>query len=179
MKRPSDLDGLTIVHYDGDRPDINAVLKIKAALKVVPPGRQETRVGVGNVGSSKWLDVKDWKLTEGAVIHQWDWHGGANQQWILQAESANEYRIRSVYTRHYLTVGEGEDAGIVEQRPLSETALQLWTIDPWQGSPTGHQLCNKGTGQFLTAAEPSEDATVRAQDWVGRPSQKWLFRLVI
>jgi hypothetical protein len=179
LKRPSDLEGLTVVNYVGPTPDINAILKIKAALKTIPPATHESRVGIGNVGSGKWLDVKDWKLTEGAIIHQWEWHGGENQQWVLVVESENDYRIRSVYTRQYLTVGEGQEAGVIQQRPLSDTSLQVWTVAPWQGSPTGHQLCNKGTSQFLTAAEPADDAGVRANDWLGRASQKWLFRSVL
>jgi hypothetical protein len=33
------------------------------------------------VHSGKVLDVRDWSTSSGAVIQQWDWHGGANQLW--------------------------------------------------------------------------------------------------
>lgn len=54
------------------------LLFVKAA-----DGSYSIRTGASK--GTKCLDICDWKTSSGSLVHQWDIHGGANQQWFFES----------------------------------------------------------------------------------------------
>ncbi|WP_290091302.1 LamG-like jellyroll fold domain-containing protein [uncultured Muribaculum sp.] len=82
---------------------------------------------ITNIASEKMMDVYNWSLEAGGEIIQWPYGGGHNQQWYLEYDSDNWFRIRSRYSGLYLTAGTD---GQVRQQEFIADKIQLWRFLP-------------------------------------------------
>jgi RHS repeat-associated protein len=80
--------------------------------------------------SAKSLDVEGASTANGAAIHQWDYAGGANQQWQVESVGGGYYRI---VARH-----SGKCLDVPEAAQHSGAWLHQW--DCWGGHNQQFQL---------------------------------------
>jgi hypothetical protein len=83
-----------------------------------------------SVHSGKALDVEGASLADGAPIIQWPWHGGANQQWRVEANGDGTVRLVSVHSGKVVDVTgiSHADGAPVIQWPWNGGANQRWQM---------------------------------------------------
>jgi hypothetical protein len=133
-----------------------------------------------NRNSGKALDVSNTATTDGAVVHQWSRHDGANQQWQFVDSGGGYYRLKSKNSGKVLDVDNWStaDGGKIQQwTDLNGTNQQFRLAD----SDSGYvRLINRNSGKAVevTGASTADGAAVvQYSDWNG-PNQQWqLLRL--
>ena len=91
-----------------------------------------------NVNSGKGLDIKDVSTLANAVVQQWSYGGGANQQFRFVARGANQFSFHPRLTDMAVDLyyGRPDNGTILVQYPYAGTSNQLWTFDSVGGGPT-------------------------------------------
>ncbi|MGW2571952.1 RICIN domain-containing protein [Streptomyces sp. NPDC001537] len=79
-----------------------------------------------NRNSGKVLDIKDASTADGALVIQWPWTGGTNQQWRLLPDTDGSYRLSNVRSGKVLD-SPGGSANVI-QWPTTGGANQDWQI---------------------------------------------------
>jgi hypothetical protein len=133
-----------------------------------------------NRNSGKAMDVSNTSTADGAVIHQWSRHDGANQQWQFVDSGDGYYRLKSKNSGKVLDVDNWStaDGGKVQQwTDLNGTNQQFRLAD----SDSGYvRLINRNSGKAVevTGASTAEGAAVvQYSDWNGANQQWQLVRL--
>nr|AHE14830.1 alpha-L-arabinofuranosidase axhA-2 [uncultured bacterium] len=133
-----------------------------------------------NRNSGKALDVSNTSTADGAVIHQWSRHDGANQQWQFVDSGGGYYRLKSKNSGKVLDVDNwsAADGGKVQQwADLNGTNQQFSLAD----SDSGYiRLINRNSGKAVevTGASTADGAAVvQYGDWNGSNQQWQLIRL--
>lgn len=75
-----------------DAPDSSSGVQIRQWYQTSNIGQRWIFTGtgnkneyyIGNLGSTKYMDVQEGNTADGTPIIQWDFHGGANQRWLLE-----------------------------------------------------------------------------------------------
>jgi parallel beta-helix repeat protein len=133
---------------------------------------------IANKNSGKALDVADLSTANGAAIHQWDYVGGANQQWQLVAISGGQsyYEIVNRNSGKVLDViGVSPNNGaLLQQWQYSSSANQQWQLVPVDASGN-YQVVNRNSGKALDVQWQStiNGALVQQWDYAGGDNQKW------
>lgn len=83
-----------------------------------------------SVHSGKALDVAGASRDDGAIIHQWQYAGGANQQWRLEVTGDGYYRIISVHSGKCLDIAGAStrDGEAVIQSSCHDGDNQRWRL---------------------------------------------------
>jgi hypothetical protein len=143
-----------------------AALAALAALLVAGPAQAATTSDVRGVDSGRCLDVAGVSQTDGANVHIWDCHGGANQQWTL-TDSAQ----LTVYGNKCLDARGGATT--------PGTPVQIWTCtgtenQQWRVNPDG-TITGVRSGLCLEVAGWGKANGTGVQLWSchGGANQKW------
>ncbi len=133
-----------------------------------------------NSHSGKAMDVTDGSANNGASIIQWDYWGGANQQWDITNTGNGKYSIISTASKKALEVynfGTNDGDDLVQWDYWGGPA-QLWNLDALSNGNYG--LINEHSGK---AAEVYNFDTenggniVQYNYWAGGPQQWTLERV--
>jgi C-terminal processing protease CtpA/Prc len=130
--------------------------------------------------SGKCLDVDGASTEDAAPVIQWRCHGGANQQWRLEAVANGAFRLTARHSGKVLDVygGSIEDLAPAIQYPWHAGENQLWAIEP--ASDGYLRIVARHSGKALDVAGGSlEDGTSVIQYSVhGGANQQWLLRAI-
>ncbi len=102
--------------------------EISFELYVIPIA--EGTYVIENVRTEKYIDIENQLMSNGTVIHQWDYHSGATQRWAISYYSEGYYTISSAYnTGYYLAVQNDSsvDAAIVLKNGTITDGM-MWEI---------------------------------------------------
>ncbi|MFE1548733.1 RICIN domain-containing protein [Streptomyces sp. NPDC058718] len=132
-----------------------------------------------NANSQRVLEVGGWSTANGALVNQWDFHGGANQRWVSNGkwidgqywgtlENANSDKCLEV-----ADWGTGNGA-IVRQWQCTGGANQQWNQHYYNDNV--FYLINKHSGKCLEISGWSTANGARAQQWDchGGTNQLWV-----
>ncbi|MFP9060157.1 RICIN domain-containing protein [Natrialbaceae archaeon A-chndr2] len=127
--------------------------------------------------SGKALDVADVSTDDGANVHQWEYVGGDNQHWTLEAVGDNEYRIVADHSGKVLDVenASGEDGTNVHQWEDVGGDNQRWFVEPVDDADTLYTITAVHSGKVLDVEGVSSDdgANVHQWEYVGGDNQHW------
>lgn len=143
-----------------------AALAALAALLVAGPAQAATTGDVRGVDSGRCLDVAGVSQTDGANVHIWDCHGGANQQWTL-TDSAQ----LTVYGNKCLDARGGATT--------PGTPVQIWTCNgsdnqQWRVNPDGTIVgVRSGLCLEVSGWGKANGTEVRLWSCHGGANQKW------
>jgi hypothetical protein len=133
-----------------------------------------------NRNSGKALDVSNTSTADGAVIHQWSRHDGANQQWQFVDSGNGYYRLKSKNSGKVLEIGNwstADGARVQQWTDLNGTNQQFRLAD----SDSGYiRLINSNSGKAVEVTNASTAdgaAVVQYSDWNGSNQQWQLVRL--
>jgi hypothetical protein len=133
-----------------------------------------------NRNSGKALDVSGNSTADGAVIHQWSRHDGANQQWQFVDSGNGYYRLKSKNSGKVLDVTNWStaDGGRLQQWPDLNGANQQFRL---ADSDSGYvRLINRNSSKVVEvqgASTADGAAVVQYSDWNGSNQQWQLVRM--
>ncbi|WP_103336505.1 non-reducing end alpha-L-arabinofuranosidase family hydrolase [Amycolatopsis sp. CA-126428] len=133
-----------------------------------------------NRNSGKAMDVSGASTADGAVVHQWSRHDGANQQWQFVDSGSGYYRLKSKNSGKVLDIDgwSTADGGKVQQWTDLNGTNQQFSL---AGSDGGYvRLLNRNSGKAVevTGASTADGAAVvQYGDWQGANQQWQLVRL--
>jgi hypothetical protein len=133
-----------------------------------------------NRNSGKALDVSGVSTADGAVVHQWARHDGANQQWQFVDSGGGYYRLKSKNSGKVLDVANWStaDGGRLQQWTDLNGANQQFRL---ADSDSGYvRLINRNSGKTVevTGASTADGAAVvQYSDWNGSNQQWQLVRM--
>ncbi|OLF09845.1 alpha-L-arabinofuranosidase [Actinophytocola xinjiangensis] len=133
-----------------------------------------------NRNSGKALDVSNTSSADGAVIHQWARHDGANQQWQFVDSGGGYYRLKSKNSGKVLDVTNWStaDGARLQQWPDLNGANQQFRLADSDGGYV--RLVNRNSGKVVEVQGASTSdgaAVVQYSDWNGSNQQWQLVRL--
>jgi hypothetical protein len=165
---------------------LTTVLAATAAVVLTPGTASGATVDPGawyvlvNRNSGKALDVAGASTADGAAIHQWSRHDGANQQWQFVDSGNGYYRLKSKNSGKVLDIGNwstADGAKVQQWTDLNGTNQQFSLAD----SDGGYlRLLNRNSGKAVevTGASTADGAAVvQYGDWQGANQQWQLVRL--
>ncbi|TDB95560.1 RICIN domain-containing protein [Actinomadura sp. 7K534] len=128
-----------------------------------------------NRNSGKALDVSDTSTGDGARVHQWTRHDGANQQWQFVDSGGGFYRLRARHSGKVLDVAgasTADGAAIQQWADHGGTNQQFRLAD----SDAGHvRLISRSSGKAVEvqgASTADGGSVVQYTDW-GGANQQW------
>ncbi len=148
--------------------------ELSQALSGVESG-VSTYYRIVNRGSGKVLDVDGQSTGNGAGVAQWDYWGGANQQWqIIQIDSSN-YRIVSRNSGKPINVSawSTDNGASVIQWDYLGGANEQWQLIPTDSGY--YRIVNKNSGKAISVDGQStqNNAGILQWDYVSVPTQQW------
>ncbi|HET6710969.1 non-reducing end alpha-L-arabinofuranosidase family hydrolase [Amycolatopsis sp.] len=133
-----------------------------------------------NRNSGKAMDVSGVSTADGAAVHQWSRHDGANQQWQFVDSGNGYYRLKSKNSGKVLDIGNwstADGAKVQQWTDLNGTNQQFSLAD----SDGGYvRLLNRNSGKAVevTGASTADGAAVvQYSDWKGANQQWQLVRV--
>ncbi|WP_026925306.1 RICIN domain-containing protein [Glycomyces arizonensis] len=128
-----------------------------------------------NRNSGKCVDVVNGSTADGAEIIQYDCHGGANQQWMLQDAGGGYYQIISQASGKCLDIDGASTSNSARaiQWPCNGQTNQQWEVRDAGG---GHvELVARHSGKCLDVIDSSTANGTRLQqyDCWGGANQQW------
>ncbi|MFE9018083.1 RICIN domain-containing protein [Streptomyces sp. NPDC007808] len=128
--------------------------------------------------SGKVLDVSGVSPDNGAPVIQWDWWGGDNQRWRLEAVGDGYVRAVAQHSGKVLDV-----SGISPDNGAPVIQWDWWGGDNqrWRFESVAdgvHQLTAKHSGKVLDVSgiSPDNGAPVIQWDWWGGDNQRWEYQ---
>jgi ricin-type beta-trefoil lectin protein len=130
--------------------------------------------------SGRCLDVEGALTTTGAAVHQWDCHGGGNQQWRLVQQANGSYALVAQHSGKCLDVAgvSTQDGGVLHQWDCHGGANQQWWPIPaangrYQLVSVNSQLClavsHDATGNGPRAIQENCGALEFDERWLLTP----------
>ena len=119
-----------------------------------------------NTNSGKVLDVSGVSAANGAWIQQWDYVGGANQQWQLVSIDGTYYRIVNKNSGKVLDVVgvSSANGALIQQWDYLGGPNQQWQLVPVDSSGD-YEIVNKNSGKVLDVAGVSTANGALIQQW--------------
>ena len=98
----------------------------QVTYRIVP---QEGTYYIQNASTEKYIDIKGPSTSEGAIIHQWQYHTGNQAKWNIEhvSNSGGYVRLKSVYSNLYIGV-DSSDTSTIKQYS-TQNDYTLWKID--------------------------------------------------
>jgi len=130
--------------------------------------------------NGKVIDISGWSRDNGATVHQWDWHGGNNQQWHLKNEGNGYYSIISLNSGKCLDVSgwSTSNGGIVHQWDCHGGSNQHWKLkqDWWSGD---YSIISRYSEKCNEMKDWSRYNGGQIQQWscTGNSNQLWSLRI--
>lgn len=132
-----------------------------------------------NANSQRYLEVGGWAENDGALVNQWDYHGGNNQLWTPSGKWINGQwwgTERNVNSGKCLEVADWgkQNGAIVRQWECTGGDNQLWNTHLVDDNIV--YLINKHSGKCLEISGWSTVNGARAQQWDchGGANQMWV-----
>ncbi|MDO3384502.1 carbohydrate-binding protein [Gilvimarinus sp. SDUM040013] len=127
---------------------------------------------ITNDASGKVLDVSGVSTQNGANVHQWDYAGGLNQQWLVEPLSDGSYELVSLNSGSCLDADAGSDN--VHQWSCQSNSNQRWFIE---SQPNGFYTVSSVLGDALEVAGggTANGANIRTGTVTQSSHQKWRF----
>ena len=100
-----------------------------------------------HTGFARTLDVLNADARAGAMVIQYDKHGGDNQKWALETRAAGTYKIRARHSGKYLQPQWDVWGGVIWQQDRTDDPVQSWRFEPRDGC---YAIRNVKTGEYLT-----------------------------
>lgn len=123
------------------------------------------------------LGIHKADTADGTPIDQFEYKGGAMQQWNISSTGDGYYSIGSLGTGKYFDLLECslKDGTKISQYPWFNNDCQKWRIE--QTSESTYRIVSKG-GSVLTlpGGVKTPQALVQGYSWKGDSSQQWLFQ---
>ena len=135
---------------------------------------------IQSIASGKMLDVANVSTNDGGNVHQWDFHGNANQVWTLNSVSDstldNVFTLESKNSEKCLDADSGSNN--VHQWSCSENENQKWIIEPL--SQGGYIIRTYIGNELLTVdgANTINGSNIVTSVATGQSHQQWLLGLV-
>jgi Ricin-type beta-trefoil lectin domain-like len=133
------------------------------------------QVVIVNALSGKVLDLRGGSSTDGTAIQQWDWTGGANQQWQLTPLGNGYNKISSVATGKVLDVAgvSTADGALIQEWDWTGAGNQQWQIIPLGSSY--NEILNLNSGKVLDDSGYSlvNGTQMQQWDWLNGLNQIW------
>ncbi|RKS81960.1 ricin-type beta-trefoil lectin protein [Haloarcula quadrata] len=130
-----------------------------------------------NRNSGKALDVEFASTSDGANVHQYEYSGGDNQQWVVTDLGNGYYKLEAVHSGKALDVDAAStsDGANVQQYAYAGGENQQWAIE--ENADGSYRLLARHSGKALDveAASTSDGANVQQYSYVGGDNQKWTF----
>ncbi len=127
--------------------------------------------------SGKALDVSDISTADGALIHQWTYVGGANQQWQVAQQADGSYTLTAQHSGKLLDVpGSSTDDSVqLIQWPANGGANQHFRIESVGGGY--YQIVNVNSGKCVDVQQSGTADGVPIQQYScnGSTAQAWSF----
>jgi hypothetical protein len=125
--------------------------------------------------SGKVLDVSGISTADGAPVIQWEWWGGDNQRWRLEA--VGEGYVRAV-AKHSGKVLDVSGISTADGAPVIQWTWWGGDNQRWSVQPVGddyYRLVAKHSGKVLdvTGASTANGAQVIQWPWNGGGNQRW------
>ncbi|UYZ62146.1 RICIN domain-containing protein [Hymenobacter weizhouensis] len=152
---------------------------------VTPPPTTTTFSGTYKLTarhSGKVLDVSEVSTAAGAQVHQWEYVGGANQQWIISAQGNGTYKLMARHSGKVLDVNGGSKADGAKVQQWNDTGsnAQRWKIEA--SSDGYYRLTNVASGKVLDVAGGTGASAngVKVQQWTNynAANQQWKLEAV-
>lgn len=148
------------------------------------PGGYSEVYQIVNVNSGRCLDLRDWNLSDGAVVQQFGCHGGKNQMFTLhRVGSSDNYSVRAVYGGRCLDITAGSKA--------DGAKLQLWDCHGGKNQQFRFRGFASGGFDFEFARSNSTNSCADVASWSksnganiqqytchGGANQRWDFGMV-
>lgn len=129
--------------------------------------------------SGKALDVRDNSSTNGALIQQWSFGGGANQLWTVTQLSGNIYKIINNSSGKSLDVSgvSTSNGAAIQQWDFSNGANQNWIITDLGNGYL--KVIAKNSNKSLDVKDQSstDGSAIQQWDYSGGANQQWQFQL--
>ena len=126
--------------------------------------------------SGKCLDVYGYLQTEGATIHQWDYVGGANQQWTVEWFGSNVYLLRALHSGKVATIsGASQSNGApLQQYDFTNGSNQKFFLFETDSGYVKIIALHSGKCLDVSGASQASGAIVQQYDYGGSNNQQWL-----
>jgi hypothetical protein len=120
---------------------------------------------ISNQFSGKALDVSGRSLDDGALVQQWTYGNGQNQQWFLIDLGNGYYEIQNNLSHKALGVVNGSRAAgaLIEQREYLATDYQQWLVLPLANGC--YSFMNKASLQVLEVPNFSQSDGAQLDQW--------------
>lgn len=145
--------------------------------EIIPVDADTSFNGTYSIRSSfnaRALDVKEASTANAAPVHTWDYVGGTNQQWKLEAAGSGYYRVRAAHSNQLLDIGNASmaDSANVQQYPENGNDAQLFAFIR---SGDSYMLRNKNSGKVIDIQNWNNynGAPVVQYSATGQDNQRW------
>jgi hypothetical protein len=130
---------------------------------------------VVSLNSGKVLDVTGVSTQSGALIQQWDWLGGANQQWQFNPLGNGYNQVTNINSNEVLDVvgGSVNSGALVQQYDWLGYGNQQWQVVPIGNGYNAIYNFQSGKVLDVTAGSQSNGAQIQQYDWLGYANQQW------
>jgi len=161
----------------GNRPNIREMLALAELIG--------STIQIKSKHSGKFLNLdvsKGPHTINGTNVHQWDWHDGNSQKWILTVQGDGSYQITSKHSGKCLDLDVSKGS-----QTINGTNVQQWD---WHGGNNqkwiltvqgdgSYQITSKHSGKCLDLYAPKippsvNGTNVQQWDWHGGNNQKWI-----
>jgi hypothetical protein len=149
--------------YNGEKPADNSALINGGIYKIVARH------------SGRSLNLNGVSMTNGAEFSQWDYVGGANQKFRIEAIAGGAYAIYAVHSNKAVDVLGSSTANLatVGQWDYVHGGNQQWAIIPTGGGY--YKIVNNNSGKCLDVegSGMGNGALVKQYDYLGGYNQQW------
>lgn len=143
---------ITVRTVEGNKTD---------TMTVIVPEFEDGEYYLQNKSTKRYADIEGPTNDSGAIIHQWDYHGYASQQWEFTLLTDGYYKIKSMHSNLYLSVQNNssqQDAPVIQAAYTGGTG-QKWKVELLAN---GHYKitpkCGESVNRVLACAAYSENA---------------------
>ena len=126
-----------------------------------------------NKSSYKAIDLPNSSVADGTPVEQWDYWGGANQQWLVISIGNGYYEIQNKQSQKALEVASLTNGAVIQQGAYLGADNQQWLIVPLGNGY--YKIVNKSSGKVLDVPAFSTDNGTKLDQWDdnGGPNQAW------
>ena len=137
-------------------------------------------VRIVSVSSGKVLDLTGASTDDGALVQQWGYGGGDNQQWRMHDTGGGVFTVANVHSSKCLDVAgmSNDDGARLQQWSCSGAPNQGFVLR--QAPDGGYDVVGAGSGKCLDLAGASPDDGAFIQQWScdEAPNQRWTIESV-
>jgi beta-glucanase (GH16 family) len=146
--------------------------------KIIPVGAATNLAGtirIDSVHSGLSLDVDGISTAPAANVLQWNYVGGANQQWNLINTNNGYYKIQAKHSGHMLDIANASTANSanLQQYPDNGSDAQLFAII--NAGNNEYQIRNKNSGKALDVEDWAayNGGNILQYQYHAQANQKW------